>query len=377
MPTILFKPTMRCNANCRYCHAAAPDRYAAAIMPDHILETLFTRIDDFLRESPGERVDLVWHGGEPTLLPPKYYSNVLDLQNRLCPKTHWRIRHSLQSNLTALTEDHLEVFRKLGIKSISTSYDPIPGIRGRRVNGGVDWEGYDRAFLRSLHLLDRKGFSWAVIYVAHRLSLERPLDIYRFLLNISGGRIMINPVDIFDDDPDGLSITPEQFADFLGAIFPVWWSERHIYPDVKPFKLYTDTILDGKTRMMCTDGGKCSETHLYVAPDGSTSLCCMAADFDFVLFGNIRDRSIGEIFRDSKRGQIRMRNVSLPKGDCQGCRFWGLCHGGCPMRAYAQHEDFARKSKWCAFRTRFMEKYFEPVTGVRYGENRQVQVSLT
>ncbi|MBI5210805.1 MAG: radical SAM protein [Elusimicrobia bacterium] len=374
MPELLFKPSMRCNAACRYCHASA-ERYAVDVMPEETVEILFSRIDEYLRESPGQRINFVWHGGEPALLPPSFFARVLEIQQRLCAGTHWRINHSIQSNMTALTEAHLEVLLKLGISHISTSYDPIPGIRGRSAEGGVAWEEYDRAFLDNLHLLERKGFSRAVIYVVHRRSLERPLDLYRFLLNIGGGRVLFNPVDIFGEDPHGLRITPEEYADFLGAILPAWWAERTRYPEVKPFMYHLETIVNRNPRLQCTDGGRCPETHLYVGPDGATSLCCVAADFGLVSFGSVRDRPLADLYRDSARDAILARNQTLPEGDCRGCRFWGLCHGGCPMRAFVQHGEFGRKSDRCACERRFLERYFEPLAGVRYEGCRETNAA--
>jgi len=342
-------------------------------MPDAIMESVLGRIDEYLREFPEEHVSFIWHGGEATLLPPRYYERVLEIQSRLCAQTKQRIFYSIQSNLTAMTQGHLDVFRRMGINHISTSYDPIPGIRGRRTRQGIDSESYNKVFLKNLGLLERNGFSWSIIYVVHRGSLERPRDIYRFLLNISGGRLMINPVDIFGDDLYGLRITPEEYADFLGAIFAVWWPERLRYPGIKPFAYYSETVLNSRHPMLCSDSGRCTRSHLYIGPDGSTSLCCLAADFKLASFGNIQKRSIVDMFRDSARSQMRVRNDILPQTECRGCRFWGLCHGGCPMRAYARYQDFSRKSDWCAYRKRFLEKYFEPLTGVRYVDRTKQQ----
>jgi sulfatase maturation enzyme AslB (radical SAM superfamily) len=61
----------------------------------------------------------------------------------------------------------------------------------------------------------------------------------------------------------------------------------------------------------------------------------------------------------------------IREGECADCRFWELCHGGCPLDAYSQHKSFMHKSEWCASRKLFISKYLEPITGVRFEPARR------
>jgi uncharacterized protein len=335
-------------------------------MPENILEAVFRRIDEYLKSFPQKKVTFTWHGGEPLLLPPSYFERAGHFQSKICSETKDRISHAIQSNLTLLTQGHLDALRSLGISYINTSYDPIANIRGNRTLVEVDSERYNQSFLRNIGLLERNGFSWGVIYVVHRESLSRPLDLYRFLLNIGKGGIKINPVRDLGDDPEKLGISPEEYADFLGEILRAWWPERKRYPQVVPLMYYQETVVNGNPLLGCTDAGECAGDHMYIGPDGSTSLCCHTANPKGISFGYIQEKSIDEIFRDNIRDRIRERNVVLPNNDCKGCRFWKLCHGGCPAEAFQEFGKYPHKSRMCAYRTRFMEKYFEPMTGVRY-----------
>ncbi len=62
----------------------------------------------------------------------------------------------------------------------------------------------------------------------------------------------------------------------------------------------------------------------------------------------------------------RARQLHLEQGECKGCRLWTVCHGGCPLDSYAETGDWMRKSPLCAYKKGFIEKYFEPITGVRF-----------
>ena len=70
---------------------------------------------------------------------------------------------------------------------------------------------------------------------------------------------------------------------------------------------------------------------------------------------------------DPKREMFYERQEKLMHSDCQDCRFWKICHGGCPLDAYDdQAKNFDRKTFWCQMKTTFLEKYFEPITGYTF-----------
>lgn len=60
-------------------------------------------------------IDIIWHAGEPTLLPPTYIKDVIALQRELIPGD-WlaarRVRNCLQTNLYSVSEDHLDLFQE-------------------------------------------------------------------------------------------------------------------------------------------------------------------------------------------------------------------------------------------------------------------------
>jgi radical SAM protein with 4Fe4S-binding SPASM domain len=364
MATLILKVTEKCNSNCYYCDVVRKAK-TGQTMPLDTLETVFQRVDEYLRVHPAEGMEILWHGGEPLLPGPKYYRQAISLFNQSCSKTKSRIHHSIQTNLTCFDEEFVEVFRDLGMGAVGTSYDPEPHIRGPGKE--FDSEGYNRKFMHALAVLERHGFGWGMIYVVTRKSLAQPLEVFHFLSNLclSGGFNM-NPVLIYDEKRKDISITPEEFADFLGAIFPSWWEHRERYPDVQPFKSLVRTIIEEQLSLGCVESGDCTYYHVNVTPDGETSQCGRSADWGLLQYGNIKDKSLSEILKDHQRAQLEERIQKLKDKDCRGCRFWGLCHGGCPLDAYSKHKSFMFKSEWCESRRGFIEKYFEPITKVQY-----------
>lgn len=360
MATVIFKPTESCNSRCIYCDVVHKEPRTPSTMPLETLELFFSRVNEFLVERPEEQLEIIWHGGEPLLLGPDYFYHAIRFQEEQCTDTAQRIRHNIQSNLTLFNREFAGIFRRLGISSIGTSYDPAGNIRG--LGSGRDSTAYNRKFMKALAIVEEEGFNWGVIYVVTRLSLAQPLEIFRFLTNLSPrGSIMLNPVLLYSKRLEQLKVSPEEYADFLGTIFPIWWARRDEFPQVQPFHYLTTTLLEGGRSLMCCDSGACAHTHLNILPDGSLSHCGRSADWGLLDYGSIFDRSFSQALADPQRETLLSRNKILVDGDCRGCRFWDICHGGCPLDAWSAAGSFLHKSEWCQAKKVFIEKYLEPV----------------
>jgi radical SAM protein with 4Fe4S-binding SPASM domain len=359
MATVIFKATEACNARCIYCDVVHKHQ-TVKTMPAELLEAFFFRINEYLAECPDQNMQVIWHGGEPLLLGPDFFEQALALQKRLCVKTASRIQHSMQSNLTLFSNKFANILRKLGISSIGTSYDPVCHVRG--LGRKRDSDAYNRAFMEGIELLEREGFGWGVIYVVTKLSLDAPLDIFHFLANLCPQRsIMFNPVNLYKKNHKHIEITPSEFVEFLGRIFPVWWKYRERYPDVEPFSSLKRNLIDGDRTLYCSDSGGCANSHINLAPDGSLSQCGRSSDYGLLDYGSILGRSFLEVLHDPQREALLERNQVLSANECKECRFWSICHGGCPLDAWAGTGAFHHKTPWCAAKKGFIENYFEPI----------------
>ena len=364
MATLILKATEQCNSRCYYCDVMykAGDKKS---MPLDLLEVVFQRIDAYLRDRPQEVLDVIWHGGEPLLLGADYFRHAAELQERHCAGTRQRIAHSIQTNLTCFDRSFAEPLRRLGITSIGTSFDPEPHMRGPGTH--IDSDRYNAMFMRGLTELERSGFGWGMIYVVTRKSLRDPLKAFYFLTNLTlSGGVNFNPVLIYDQERQDVAVTPQEYVDFLGALFPIWWEHRQRYPDMNPFKSLVENIVDGRVSLGCCDAGTCTYNQVNIAPDGSTSQCGRSADWDLLNYGSIVDKPLDEILSDPQRDALHHRIGHIRANDCRDCRFWNICHGGCPLDAYSKHKRFDFKSEWCDAKRRFIRDHFEPVTGVRY-----------
>jgi uncharacterized protein len=362
MAVVIFKAIEKCNSNCVYCEVIK--KHQDEIMNYDLLKLIFIRMNDYLMENPDENITFTWHGGEVCLLGAEYFNVALDLQNEICGKTKSRISHLVQSNLTLINQDIIDVFLKLGIRQIGSSFEPIHKIRG--FGKKRDSQLYNHKFIEGVRLLEKNQMTWGIIYVVHRLSLDIPLDIFYYLTNLNThSHPNFNQVKIFGDDQSKLSITSEAYADFLGAIFPVWYKNIDRYPNVQPFSQFLKNIRDKDFSTICESSGTCSYKWIYIGPEGETSQCGRTGDYNVLNYGNLKDKSFREIMISPHRKQLAERQAYLPDNECKNCRFWGICHGGCPLDAFMTHNSFMKPSPRCETTKIFIEKYFEPITGLQ------------
>jgi uncharacterized protein len=362
MATVIFKATEACNSNCIYCEVVK--KHKPDVMSHNLLAVVFRRLNDYLLLHPGETINFTWHGGEACILGADYFNFARDLQEKYCSCTKNRIKHLVQSNLTILTQEMVNAFKSLGIEKVGSSFEPLPNIRGF----GADRNSrlYNAKFMEGINLLAENGMSWGVIYVVHKRSLGMATRILHYLSNLNpSSQPMFNMIYLYKGDPHNLWITPEEFADFLGELVPLYWENRARFPHLQPISRFAERIVYGRKASTCDFSGKCAYAWVYIGPTGNASQCGRAGDFDYMGYGNIADKSLEEILHDPFRDRIEKRQEILQNAECKECRFWGLCHGSCPLDALNAYGTLDKPSPNCAWIKRLLEKYLEPVIGVR------------
>jgi len=364
MSVLVIKVTENCNSDCIYCYSHEEN---SSIMNSEILKKIVVRINEFLTEYPEERIDLIWHGGEPLLAGVEFYRTAHEYFKKYCKDTGERISHSIQTNLTLFNKSFAEVFTDMGILSIGTSYDQAPGMRG--LCKGIGYLDYNKNFFKGLGLLYRYSLNWGLIYVATKQSIINPPAVFHFLTNLQiNSNLTINPVTVSLKkeltSSQNYEITPEEYMDFLGAIFPEWWNNRGRYKNVQPFTSLHSCIIKNE-KENCMHFGICEadSNKIIINPDG-TYLDADDSDPLNNIYGSVTDKNLDSVYREINGKYSDKKNQQYSSGICAGCRFISLCGMDCP-----ESSGFVKNDKWCRARIGFIEKYFEPLTGIKYSGN--------
>ncbi len=363
--TIILKPTNQCNANCLYCSAWSPAKNNQT-MSEKTLETLFDRIEEWVKHSKRKKkIRIIWHGGEPTLMPLDFFYKAIELEENLKKSYGLHIINNIQTNLLYMDEKKLEMLSRLLLfngqrTTIGTSFDPLPGIRIIK-NGWYrdEWE-------KSIALLREKNFPFGIVYVVHKRSIKNITTVAEaFLKEFPQIGIRFNPLyregRAANRTCESLVITPLEWGDFLVKLYNIW--EAHDKkPNWQPLKEIDTFHFKKNSGMSCNYVGKCGTTHLGIDTDGTVYSCGRGIDRKYKPFGNIHETTISGILKNPSRLEMTNRSAFLRNTHCSGCKWWRYCHGGCPMdAAINNNNDIFKKSNFCISQHCFLDAvYKEP-----------------
>ena len=356
--TVIFKPTGLCNAGCIYC-SAYDDNREEKKMTREILDRLFDRIEEWKISTPELReVKFLWHGGEPTLMPDSFFYRAIERQEELRENHNLGIKNIIQSNLLNLNDRKVKMLKALltdpsgEVGRIGTSYDPTPGIRI------TDRGDYNQQWRESLNLLRKNGLPFGILFVVHRIALERMDEILDMLLEeFPDVGFRFNPLykegrASREDKCLHLYITSRQWGEFLVHLYRRWESLSK-KPRWAPLQEIDQFHQAGQFRLGCNYSGRCATHYLGIDTDGRVYSCGRGIDRRHECYGDIRTDSFKEMLSHPARIRMLNRTPFLRNTKCRDCPWWRYCHGGCPMDAAINFDDIFQKTNLCEARKFF------------------------
>lgn len=182
---LVLQATPFCNIDCSYCYLPARAdrrRMSAAVLDAAFRAVLRSR---FVRDE----LTVVWHAGEPLVLPPSWYEEAFAVADRHRP-AGLRLRHSFQSNGLLLDARWADFLAQSGAE-IGLSLDGPAHLHDsrRRTRGGG---GTHAQAMRGLALLREAGLPFHVITVLTAASLDEPDALFDFYAAHGISRVAFN-----------------------------------------------------------------------------------------------------------------------------------------------------------------------------------------
>lgn len=339
---VIAKLTRLCNLRCVYCHdwRSGPNQ----TMPFAVQAGLFSRLLD---ETGHCAVDVVWHGGEPTLLGKKGVLRILTLQ-QLFRRPGQRIQNILQTNATTLDDSWCALFARHGFK-IGVSLDgPLdlhdearPFVGGRPSSGAV------REGLAALH---RHGISPTTLLVVSRDTVALGARaIVRFLQDEGLTSVALLPVrpEVRDGAAVGPYLPRDEYVRFLLDV------ERERRESPLPWLFVREldaaaSALEGRGAGHCELLGGCVGSFFSVEPDGTVRHCDKYGDDPAFTLGNVTTQSFDEIRAAARTRALARANQEADAAHHASCRYYDTCKGWCPHeRHVAAAADPAFDSACC------------------------------
>lgn len=323
----VVKASKLCNLRCLYCYEwnELSNRERLSLEG---WERLLVMIREYHQKRAAElrapfQSCIIWHGGEPMLLPLSYYEQVVDLQHRILGDQALARReffNTVQTNLYTLPEDTLDLFEREGFQ-IGVSMDVVGGIRltaqGKETEDRVV-ENMDRLRGRAMAfgaILVLAGHTCPNITVAYdfyesiRINL-RVLPLFQAPLNTPGAPF---------------AATASQMIDALCRLFAHWALRPNRVP-VWPLNSYVRMVY---LKMMGQRQGRydrrAGEWALLVNTNGELYQVMDAYEPRFSL-GNLFRDSLADVLSSDAYAQSLVRDDALYARHCGRCQFRGACN---------------------------------------------------
>jgi uncharacterized protein len=207
---LVIQPTSLCNLDCAYCYV--PDRQNASRLPIALLERLLQAVSRSRIAARERELKILWHAGEPLAAGVDFYRAAVNATDRLVGG-RWRIRHSIQTNGTLITDEWCEFFRSNGV-SIGVSIDGPAELHdaNRMTRGG---RGSFAQAMRGIERLRAHDIGISVLSVLTAQSIGRPDELFYFFVDAGLHSVAFNVEEI--EGPNVKSSLVEMSGDLTRA----------------------------------------------------------------------------------------------------------------------------------------------------------------
>ncbi len=211
----MIQATPFCNLDCRYCYL--PDRQNTARMSPTVLDRLFARVfeSDVVRSG----FTVVWHAGEPLVMPPAFYAEAFAIAARH-NRAGYPLVHSYQTNATLLDEAWCDFIRRHDIR-IGVSLDG-PAFLHDRQRVTRRGRGTHQRVMEGVARLRRHRIPFHVITVLTLDALDYPDELYAFYVEHGIERVGFNIEEIEGPHRQSSLSAPgaeQRFRQFLSRFY--------------------------------------------------------------------------------------------------------------------------------------------------------------
>lgn len=340
---LTVKATRLCNLRCSYCDdwRAGPGNTMSFEVLAHLVHAACT-------DPNHDAVDFGWHGGEPLVLPIRFYETALDLQARY-RRPGQLVRNSLQTNATLVTDEWARFLARERF-GVGVSVDG-PREAHDRTRIRVDGSGSYDAVIEGLERLRTNGIDPGILLTVDRETVaagaEHTLEV---LVSLGARGVGFNAVRPPNGLPAGEAgnqyLTRAEMNAFLIDLHRCWLD--HGDPDLRIREL--DSLvaqIRGGAGSTCTLAGDCVGTFFMVEPNGDVAHCARFLGDERYQFGSILTGDFTRIRRNVRLLERRSADAAAAEQRAS-CEHFEVCHGGCPhQRSLEERHDPGHRDECC------------------------------
>lgn len=321
-----------CNMSCGYCYNGSYGNQVVisqSVIPEKLLCKLFSEI---INVCSGNKIVVIWHGGEPLLAGKEFYRRAIEIQKQI-GGGKYVFRNCVQTNGTLIDNEWVDLFRELNIEP-SVSIDGCARLHNQ-VRTFLDGSPtYDKAIV-AYNMMRNKGLRTGLLMVISKINVNEPETIWQWILDQKIKSLDFLPClepEQYRAGKPLYTVSEEEIVKFSIKMFDLWFDYADPSIKIRTFRDGIKGQLGGKVNI-CSWKGGCLN-HISVDPMGNIFPCGRYHCFPETNFGNLNDFSISEILEGLKTRCIHQA-ISDGQKECVGCRWYSICHSGCPFLKYA------------------------------------------
>jgi|TARA_Y100000034_G_C6897373_1_gene414056 uncharacterized protein len=304
---------------------------------DMSLEVAEKLIKSFLNYN-SDYAHFTWIGGEPLILKNSFFEQI----TKFCSKhnkKNLKISNSIQTNGLTLNAEKKNYLSNLGFK-IGISYDGCNDLqesqRGTKNDKSVG--------LKILKNFENAGKNLGTISVLTKNSVGMEKEIYENLRSLTNSARL----NLYAPSGEGLEKISEllpskdEAKEMLLKFYDLWKKDDLNF-QLDPFREMVKSFFTGVPKTCEFSAFSCYRI-LGADTDGKLYTCSRSTHLPETFLGDINKDSLERIIGSTKHSKILDRYMKLKK---EGCKWFSLCSGGCPIEAMSHTGNFMNSTYYC------------------------------
>jgi uncharacterized protein len=339
---LVIQPTPFCNIDCRYCYL--PNRNSKAVVAPQTLSNLFAQVfaSGWLRDC----LSVVWHAGEPMVLPIAFYRNAFRMIDALKP-AELPVTHSFQTNGTLIDEAWCDFFAEEQVNvGVSIDGPQLLHDRNRQTRSG---RGTFDKTIAGIRLLRRREVPFHVISVLSIDGMLAAREMFEFYLEEGIEQVCFNV-----EESEGGHVS-QSFADRgVEAAYSRFLSEFWRLSAAAPGKIkFIREIEHALQQVIRPEGAPFSnqlvEPFAIVSMDWAGNISTFSpellglknAEYGDFLLGNINRDALVDLPQSANFAKMR-QDIDAGVAMCrERCEYFSVCGGGEPVNKLFENGTFA------------------------------------
>jgi uncharacterized protein len=345
MPTIdllVVQPTPFCNIDCKYCYL--PDRNSKAVVAPQTLHNLFSQV--FASGWVQNCLSVVWHAGEPMVLPIAFYRGAFAMIESLRPR-NVSVVHSFQTNGTLIDEAWCTFFTEARV-NLGVSADGPRHLHDRNRVTRSGRGTFDRA-IAGIRLLRRREVPFHVISVLSSASMAAPQEMFDFYVAEGIEQVCFNVEESEGDhvsESFGDSDAEAAYYRFLSE----FWRLAAAAPGKITFLREIEQALQQVIRPKeAAFRNQLVEPFAITSMDWAGNISTFSPEllglknpaYDDFLLGNINRDALVDLPRRPVFARMFADIVAGVAMCRDSCEYFSVCGGGEPVNKLAENGSFA------------------------------------